>query len=155
MIRIYPTVVFKNTELEKMLLEKKYQPLSLEKGVSMTARALIQLREAGIEILRAGLRSIKDESRIAGGCYHPQFRYMVESEIMRINMDGILSNHLFPEKVLIKVPPSLLQYALGFRKTNIRRLSKEGDRTVLIKPADIPENTIIVENRSYLLRGIL
>lgn len=87
--RIYPTVVIEDTELFDMTKNGHYQPLSIEEAVSRTKEIYKILDDAGINIIRVGLKS----SDIINGeneTFHPAMRQLVEGEIARETIDEML-----------------------------------------------------------------
>lgn len=79
-VRIYPTLVLKNTPLYKMFLSGDYKAWSLEEMVSACREALKKFREADIPVIRMGLQPTADlEANLAAGPYHPSFRQLVEN----------------------------------------------------------------------------
>jgi len=83
-VRVYPTVVLKNTLLEKMTREGSYRPWSMEDMVNICADISELFREAGIRIIRMGLQHTTGlEQSIVAGPYHPSFRDMVERGLKR------------------------------------------------------------------------
>lgn len=84
--RLYPTIVIDDTELLEMYRRGEYQPLSREEAISRTTAMYKILDDAGITIMRVGLKStdiIGEGGAINGGTYHPAFRQLVESRIAR------------------------------------------------------------------------
>lgn len=84
--RLYPTIVIDDTELLEMYERGEYKPLSREKAVTRTAAMYKILDDAGITIMRVGLKStdiIGEGGSINGGTYHPAFRQLVEGRIAR------------------------------------------------------------------------
>ena len=84
--RLYPTIVIDDTELLEMYRRGEYQPLSREEAISRTTAMYKILDDAGITIMRIGLKStdiIGEGGAINGGTYHPAFRQLVESRIAR------------------------------------------------------------------------
>lgn len=82
--RIYPTVIMKDTELEKMYYEGIYEPLSLDEGIYWTSQILPLFYDAGITILRVGLQATEEVNLgkgIIAGPYHPAFRQLVEEKM--------------------------------------------------------------------------
>ncbi|MFQ5353518.1 MAG: elongator complex protein 3 [Thermodesulfobacteriota bacterium] len=78
-VRIYPTVVMKNTALEKMTREGRYRPWSMEEMVQVCRDISLLFKEAGIRIARMGLQHTAGlEESIVAGPYHPAFRDLVE-----------------------------------------------------------------------------
>lgn len=84
--RLYPTIVLNDTELLNMYNRGEYAALSREEAIKRTKEMYRILDEAGIYIMRVGLKStdvIGDGGAINGGTYHPAFRQLVEGEIMK------------------------------------------------------------------------
>ena len=83
--RLYPTVIIDDTRLLDMYNDGEYVPYSLDESISITKDMYMILDEAGINIMRVGLKStdfISDETTY-GNTYHPAMRQLVESEIAR------------------------------------------------------------------------
>lgn len=84
--RLYPTIVIEDTLLYEWTVNKTYHPLSQEEAISRTKAMYLILQEAGINIIRVGLKSsdiINADGQITGGTFHPAFRQLVEGEIAR------------------------------------------------------------------------
>ena len=79
--RLYPTVTIEGTELYSMMERGEYRPLSLEEAVSRTCLMYEILEDAGINIIRVGLKASEIMDREIG--FHPAFRDLVETEIAR------------------------------------------------------------------------
>lgn len=95
--RLYPTIVIDDTELCSMYERGEYQALSREEAVRRTKAMYEILDDAGINIIRVGLKSsdiITDGGSINGGTYHPAFRQLVEGEIAREKIMQILTESL-------------------------------------------------------------
>ncbi len=72
--RIYPTVVFKNTELCKMCEDNSYTPLTLEDACERSASVFAKLVDAGIHVIRIGLcasENLSSEQTYHTGPNHP------------------------------------------------------------------------------------
>ncbi|TAN63340.1 radical SAM protein [bacterium] len=79
-IRIYPTVVLKNTPLYKMFLSGKYIPWPLDKMVRVCKTAALIFAAKGIPIIRMGLQQTAAlEENIVAGPHHPSFRQLVDN----------------------------------------------------------------------------
>lgn len=148
MVRIYPTVIFQGTELAQLYKIGQYKSLTLERGVEMAAEAVNKIRKNQIEILRVGLHSVREENKILGGCYHPQFRYMVESQIILNRMKKMFSNK-FPKKIKILLSPKKHNYFVGYKKENLIFLKKQGVQEITILHDETIEDITI--NGSPLL----
>lgn len=88
--RLYPTIVLDETELYNKYLRGEYTPLSRDEAVSRTKSMYRILSDAGITIMRVGLKStdiIGEGGAINGGTYHPAFRQLVEGAIIREDLE--------------------------------------------------------------------
>ena len=82
-MRIYPTLILKQSLLAKWYKNGKYTPLTLEHAVSLVKKIYLFLKKNDIPVIRIGLQASIDmekESLIAGP-YHPAFGQLVFSEI--------------------------------------------------------------------------
>lgn len=71
--RIYPTVVFRETELCEMAKRGEYIPITEEDAVCRTKEALRIFEENGVKCIRVGLcasENLSDESEVYGGANH-------------------------------------------------------------------------------------
>ena len=91
--RLYPTIVLNDTELYDMYMDGRYRPLTTAEAVDITKEMYRILSDAGITILRVGLKStdlITDGGEINGHTYHPAFRQLVEGELARESLESQL-----------------------------------------------------------------
>ena len=79
-VRIYPTIVLKNTDLAALYIDNKYKPQTLENAVELCARLLTMFEGKNIKVIRIGLHSIEENSYIAGP-WHPAFSELCFSKI--------------------------------------------------------------------------
>ncbi|WP_408954585.1 elongator complex protein 3 [Natroniella sp. ANB-PHB2] len=128
-VRIYPTLVIKNTELAKSHQKCIYTPLSLEEGVEITAKLLNLFREAGIDVIRIGLQpsASVNQKQILAGPFHPAFRQLVESKLLLTKIEKRLKESLVGNKVKITVNPKDLSNLKGQKNKNFVYLKKEYD----------------------------
>ena len=71
--RVYPTVVFAETELAEMMKSGRYVPLGLEDAVARTAKVLDVFDRAGVPCIRVGLcasENLSDASKAIAGANH-------------------------------------------------------------------------------------
>ena len=128
--RIYPTVVFRDTELCKSTVLGEYTPLSAEDAVKRSAKAFKIFVDAGVKVLRIGLCDSENlhntETYFAG----PNEAALGELVINQYYLD------LLEEKIkglIIENSPELLIYApkghtskvVGQHKKNKNHLLKE------------------------------
>jgi histone acetyltransferase (RNA polymerase elongator complex component) len=81
-VRIYPTLVIKDTPLEELYYAGRYTPLSLEEAVRWCKVALGRFEESGITVIRIGLQPTQEllkPGTIVKGPFHPSFRQLVQT----------------------------------------------------------------------------
>lgn len=84
MIRIYPSLVLKDTEMENMYREGRYFPLTLESAIDITKKIYALFITNNINVIRVGLQpsdDLREEGVIVAGPFHAAFRELVEGEI--------------------------------------------------------------------------
>ena len=81
-IRIYPTLVIRDTPLYTMYKKGEYRPWRLNEMVDVCGKVYLMFQRAGISIVRMGLQPTKElEENIVAGPYHPSFRQLVEAQV--------------------------------------------------------------------------
>ncbi len=133
--RIYPTVVFAGTPLERMTKEGLYHPLTLDGAIGRSANVYEIFEENGIRCLRIGLcasEELTDCSCAVAGPNHPALGELVLGEVAyRKLAREIVKNHLENQAVKIETPPSELSRTVGQKRRNIIRLKEEYGTTVV------------------------
>lgn len=84
-VRIYPTVVFENTELDRLMKSGEYIPQTAEQAVLLGTRLIPMFESAGIKVIRFGLHTAQ-QSQITGGAWHPALAQLVYSQIIKENI---------------------------------------------------------------------
>lgn len=127
LVRIYPTLVIKETYLEKLFHEDKYHPLSLEMAVDLCAQILKMYRTNGINVIRIGLQptdTIQEGMDVVGGPFHPAFRQLVEARLAFYKMEECIQrNHLLNSKAItIYTGDRNISNVIGQKKSNLNLL---------------------------------
>lgn len=81
-VRVYPTLVIKETALCKNLEKGKYKALELEDSIKYVADILNIYYKKNINVIRVGLQptdNINYGKDIVAGAFHPAYRQLVES----------------------------------------------------------------------------
>ncbi|MGI6722228.1 MAG: elongator complex protein 3 [Anaerovoracaceae bacterium] len=151
--RLYPTVVLPDTELAAMCRAGDYRPLSEEEAVSITAEMYKILDDAGITILRVGLKSTDLVTRDVdlGGSYHPAFRQLVEGRIAleRIEAaikDGLQDQGHAPAAIRVESNAHSFSSMIGHHACNRKKLAAEYPSTEF----QWAENNDLKDNRYYV-----
>ena len=121
-VRIYPTIVLKNTDLADLYSNNKYKPQSLDEAVSLCAKLLLMFNENNIKVIRLGLHSIEKESYVSGP-WHPAFSELCYSNIFFENAKKLL---IQKGSYILYVNPSSISKMTGQHKENINTLKKLG-----------------------------
>lgn len=121
-VRIYPTVVLKNTYLADLYLSGEYNPPNAEQSAELVAKLVPLFEENSIKIIRLGLHSSEDikKNMLAGG-FHDSFGELVKSRIM---LNKILD--LPPADYEVAVNSKSLSKLKGNKKSNIYLLIERG-----------------------------
>lgn len=131
-VRIYPVLIVKGTELEKEYKEGKYKPLSVVQAVETCKELLRMFAEKKIEIIRVGLQNTDEisdprnaKSEVVDGPYHPAFRQLVESSLWCDSIiDKIKKLNVKVKEVEVTVNPIDANNVIGHKKENIKKLKE-------------------------------
>ena len=116
--RIYPTVVFYDTELYTRFCAGDYIPPTLEETVERAAACLAVLEEGGVQVIRIGLQ----ETETLGGCaaagaYHPALGELIRARLWRNRLERAVCT--FEKKELtVYCPQKLTSLVVGHRREN-------------------------------------
>ena len=148
--RIYPTVVFYDTELGCMTERGEYTPLELEDAVQRSAAALIELQRCGVDCIRIGLcasDNLSDASCVMGGANHPAMGELVLGELYFSRMcEQIerMSQGKEYKTAEFCVPYGDVSKLLGQRGRNRERIKKRfGIEKIKITETDIDKIRLI------------
>lgn len=125
-VRIYPTVIMKNTDLADFYHSGKFVPYTLDESVELCSRLILMFEREGISIIRLGLHysdSLVDDS--LGDNYHPAFKELCESKIFYNSFIEQTSN-LSSKKFDVFINQRSLSKFLGQKKSNIKKLNALG-----------------------------
>ena len=138
-VRIHPTLVIKNTDLERMYRLGKYTPLTLEKTIELCKNLFLQFTGAGIKVARIGLQSIpemEEAGSVIDGPFHPALGELVASSLAYDRMVNLLAKDgRHGQRIAIVVPERELSVFIGQHRQNLYRLQEEyGDKEISIVP---------------------
>ncbi len=125
-VRIYPTVIMKDTQLADLYSAGKFIPYSLEESVDLCSRLIMMFELENIRIIRLGLHY--SESLVKnglGGNYHPAFKELCEARIF-YNSFLELTKGLPSKKIDVYINKKSLSKFLGQKKSNIKNLEALG-----------------------------
>lgn len=126
--RIYPTVVLKNTELERLYKMGEYTPQTVDEAADLCSELLMLFHEADIRVIRVGLHSGGNvEEGYVAGAYHPAFREICESRIYLRKVLSEIKRQGTPKGDLtVTVGNSFVSMMSGQKKSNSQKLREIG-----------------------------
>jgi histone acetyltransferase (RNA polymerase elongator complex component) len=149
-VRIYPTVVVRNTVLEKWHASGRFKPLSLTDAVELTKRLYLLFKARGICVIRMGLQptgSLLEPGVVVDGPFHPAFGHLVHSAVfLDLAVRELEMQETLSKRIALKVHPSDLPKLKGLKNHNIKRLIRQFDLEELrvLPDCDVPENTLAI-----------
>jgi histone acetyltransferase (RNA polymerase elongator complex component) len=130
-VRIYPTIVLKNSRLETWYRNGTYEPLSLDAAVTQVKDLYALFREKHISVIRMGLQaseSLGFDGTVIAGPYHPAFGHLVFSAIFLAKAERLLRQLCpVPEKIILRVHPRSESRMRGHQNNNLNRLRHRFD----------------------------
>ena len=146
-VRIYPTVIMKDTELADLYLCKEYIPYTLDESVELCAQIIEMFYKNNIDIIRVGLHysdSLIDGS--IGGNYHPAFKELCENKIF---LNKILKSiiNVNSKDIIVTVNPSSVSKMIGQNKSNLKKLTDMGYTVKIEKDNKLNKYDIFVKDK--------
>ena len=158
-VRIYPTLVLKESALARRYAQGRYTPLSLTEGVSQVKALYTLFADRHIPILRMGLQptaELKPGAGVVAGPFHPAFGELVHGALW---MDALrrqfLAQDLSGGHVRLAVHPRSLSRLRGQKSCNIRNLiARFGLGSLHVRQDDtLPLNSARVNGRMCRIAG--
>ena len=144
-VRIYPTVIVRDTELYDMWKAGTYKEHTVSDAVRVCAKITRLFDEAGIPIIRMGLNPTEDLSGgdAVGGAYHPALGELVRSRMMLDKAVQLLDG-IEPDKhVVLGVNRSDVSKMIGQHRCNAEALKSQFKlKSIKITQTDINSGEI-------------
>lgn len=121
MVRIYPTLVIKDTKLEKLYKECLYKPLSLDEAIEISSRLYMIYSYKKIPVIRIGLQpteNINEKKDVVAGPFHPSIRQLVETNIHKIYLEELINKYRLKNKIKIHISNREISIIAGNKKAN-------------------------------------
>ncbi len=140
-VRIYPVLIIKGTQLEKEYENKEYQPLTVGQAVERCKEMAYIFNKHNIQIIRIGLQNTEEitdpsykNSDVVAGPYHPAFGQLVDDSIWYDSItDKIKKINVKVKDVKIKVNFADMNNVIGHKKENIKKLKEIYDVDVIVE----------------------
>mgnify|MGYP004472583857 CR=1 FL=1 len=145
-VRIYPTVIIRDTPLEALWRAGKYREHTVEDAVRVCAHILPIFDAAGIPVIRLGLNPSDELSGGAAvaGAYHPALGELVRSRLWRDKAETVLSGVEPGEDVVLGVARSRISVMTGQHRANVSYLQERfALRSLRVCAANVPDGEIV------------
>ncbi|MDR0879852.1 MAG: radical SAM protein [Clostridioides sp.] len=140
-VRIYPTLVVEDTGLEKELNEGSYTPFSLEESRNIVKKLLVLYKLNEINVIRVGLQATDDiqiGEGVVDGPYHPAFRELVESDMIRDYLEYFyMERHKIEVKIEVGVNRKNVSKIIGNRKANVKYFADKYNIKLMVHEMDM------------------
>ncbi len=141
-VRIYPVLVIKGTQLEEDYKNGEYEPLSVVQAVERCKEVTNIFNNKNIKVIRIGLQNTDEitdpassNSQVVAGPYHPAFRQLVESAMWYdVIVEKIKKFNTKVKEVEIIANPDDINNIIGHKKENIEKLRDIYEVDVMVKP---------------------
>ena len=145
-VRIYPTVIIRDTPLEDLWRAGKYREHTVEDAVRVCVHILPIFDAAGIPVIRLGLNPSDELSGGAAvaGAYHPALGELVRSRLWRDKAETVLSGVEPGEDVVLGVARSRISMMTGQHRANVSYLQERfALRSLRVCAANVPDGEIV------------
>ncbi len=142
-VRIYPTLVIRDTRLFTMYKNGSYKPQSLEEAVSLAALLVEKFKKNNITVIRTGLavtEEISPGGSLEAGPFHSAFGELTQGEILYNKM---LEEIKSARTATFLVNPKDISKAVGNKKKNIKRFCEKGISVTFLQDDKIPIGEIL------------
>ena len=156
-VRIYPTVIIRDTALYDMWRAGTYKEHTVEEAARLCARLLDIFEEAEIPVIRLGLNPTDELSggSAAGGAYHPAFGELAASERYLARASSELERIRPQGDVTLIVAPGQVSAMVGQKRKNIIALSEKfGIKKLRVTEGNIEKGKVAVSADSPLQKRI-
>lgn len=146
-VRIYPTLVVRETGLEMLLEEGKYTPFTVEECICIVKKLLVLFYVNNINVIRVGLQATDDiqlGKGVVAGPYHPAFRELVESEMIKDFLDYVISDKKVKDELIIKTNNKNISKIIGNKKSNKIYIKEKYNINLKTIPDNLSEDDLII-----------
>ena len=141
MVRIYPVLVIKGTELEKEYKKGTYEPLTVVQAVETCKELVKMFDKKHIDVIRVGLQNTdeicnpgEEKSEVVAGPFHPAFRQLVESGLWYDSIvEKIKKLNVKVKEVVVTVNPADVNNVVGHKKENIKKMKETYEVDLKVK----------------------
>lgn len=144
LIKIYPVIVVKGTEIEKYFNNEEYKPLTLPQAIERCKELIYIFNRKKIKAITVGNineslidKNEKEKFRIIAGPNHKAFAQLVEDSIWYDSIVGKIKKYNSKVKeVKIEVHPSNVNNVIGYERENVKKIKETYSVDITVNPND-------------------
>lgn len=141
MIRLYPVLVIKKTELEKEYRNNEYEPITLNQAVERCKELCYFFEKKKIKVIRVGLQNTdiisnpkNIQSEVVAGPYHEAFGQLVDDSIWYDKiLEAIKKINTKVAEIEIEINPSDVNNVIGHKKENLGKMKELYEVEIKVK----------------------
>ena len=141
MVRIYPVLVIRDTELEQAYLKGEFEPLTLNQTIEICKELNQFFTKKRIKVIRIGLQNTdtisapnNENSEVVAGSYHENIRQLVEtSHYYDVLNEKIKTINTKAKEIEITVNPQIIDYVVGYQRENIQKIKEMYNLDVTVR----------------------
>ncbi|AXU74951.1 elongator complex protein 3 [Clostridioides difficile] len=154
-VRVYPTLVVKDTGLEKLMEQNKYNPFTLEESVNIVKKVLVLFYVNNINVIRVGLQATDDiqiGKAVLAGPYHPAFRELVEADMIKDYLEFVILQNKNIKQMLVRANKKNISKIIGNKKTNVKYMEEKFGVLLKTQESDLDINQleIVLDGKSLI-----
>lgn len=140
-VRIYPVLVIKDTELEREYLNGQFEPLELFQAVEICKELTQFFQKKRIKVIRIGLQNtdtIRNPeevgSQVVAGPYHENMRQLVDSAYYyELLVKKIKEINTKAKEIEVTVNPQIINEIVGYKRENLQKIKEIYNLDVVVK----------------------
>lgn len=148
-VRVYPTLIIKDTKLCNLYYDKIYVPMTLNESIELCKFIYIIFEYYNIPIIRLGLQSSENISKdkdVVDGPYHTSFREFVESSIYFDMFKYCINKFKIKKSLHFKCSNLEISKILGNKKFNINSMKEKFDLDITFSLHNLEKNILIIND---------
>jgi histone acetyltransferase (RNA polymerase elongator complex component) len=153
LLRIYPLVVLKGTELHRLHERGDFGPLEIDKAVQRTAFLYRHALQEGIRVIRMGLSGSEVlQEHIIAGPYHPSFGFLVKAYVFMEAITKAWEALGKPASLHIRLNSKDIPHLTGHKRSHMDRFKQLGVQ-LSWETAILEEGRFVAQSESGRVEG--
>lgn len=144
-VRIYPSLVIKDTPMEKMYLEGSYIPYTLDEAVEISKIMYKMYCQNNIQVIRIGLQptdTIREGGDVISGPFHPAFRELVEGSLFADKIRAELGEN---KNAVVVINNKDISKLYANKKIYFKKLLEEGYNIKVETSHELERGSILIK----------